>query len=1190
MIILLVTAFSLKAQVTEEEFQALKAFYNATGGDHWTDRTGWENINTTATKDDVTTSWKGILWIDEGHVTELNFYDNNLTGTLPSEIGGLKHLNSLALNYNDMSGPLPSTLKQLTMMKIFAMAGNNLNIPFPSEFIESWPDLLVLDLNRCGITGTVPDIFDKVPNLNDLEIFGNNLEGELPPSLNNLNLHEFHCDNNKLDGSLPQLTNTTDIYRLSFSNNNFTGTIPEHYGDFVLQYFQIDYNQLFGAIPEKLFATPIYLLTIQGNYFTFADIEPVFGKINESENKYYAPAKNLPLLDDAVSVNEGQTLTLDASALSVYGLGGSNNLYKWFYNNAEVYSGSSPVYSVPFVEMANAGTYRFEVTNSVVTDLTLKSQNLVVTVKKGNHNPTDITLSKTTVVENFEGLVGAFSAVDPDEGDTHTFSLIQGDGTTDKDNSLFTITGNQLFLNNSVDYESVKTLNINVAVNDGKGGLMTKAFTIEVTNENEAPRFLGQVTNASIDENAPNGAYVFSITVSDPENDALIYSIKQGDENGAFKIVDRTLVVADGSKLDYETKNEYFLVVTVSDGKLSLDISITVTLNNVIEYYVITAGREPQEGGTVSNLSASYLSGDPVTVVATPATGYEFVNWTEDGTEVSTSANYTFVVTSDRNLVANFRQKVVNVTLWLSAKPAESGTVSGEGTVPLGSSVTAIATPATGYEFVNWTDDGVEVSTSANYTFIVTSDLELVANFRQKVVNVTLSLSANPAAGGTVSGAGAVLKDSSVTAIATPASGYEFVNWTDDGVEVSTSANYTFVVTSDRNLVANFRQKVVNVTLWLSAKPAESGTVSGAGTVLKGSSVTAIATPASGYEFVNWTENGTEVSTSANYTFVVASDRNLVANFKLKEVNVALSLSANPATGGTISGAGTVLKGSSVTAIATPASGYEFVNWTEDGTEVSTSANYTFVVTSDRNLVANFKQKVVNVILSLSANPATGGTISGAGTVLKGSSVTAIATPASGYEFVNWTENGTEVSASANYTFVVTSDRNLVANFKLKVVNVTLSLSANPTAGGTVSGAGTVLKGSSVTAIATPASGYEFVNWTENGTEVSASANYTFVVHSDRNLTANFQQTTGITEQEYPAVNVFPNPATSYFVVDGIKAGSEIIMTTLSGAVVNHQMAGSGVTRIDIGKYRKGVYFVIVQNNNQKIVRKLVIE
>lgn len=69
--------------------------------------------------------------------------------------------------------------------------------------------------------------------------------------------------------------------------------------------------------------------------------------------------------------------------------------------------------------------------------------------------------------------------------------------------------------------------------------------------------------------------------------------------------------------------------------------------------------------------------------------------------------------------------------------------------------------------------------------------------------------------------------------------------------------------------------------------------------------------------------------------------------------------------------------------------------------------------------------------VSLEADPAQGGTLSGAGTYDYGTEVTVSAVPKVGYEFVNWTEYDDEVSADANYTFEVTWDVELVAHFKL---------------------------------------------------------------------------------------------------------------------------------------------------------------
>ena len=76
--------------------------------------------------------------------------------------------------------------------------------------------------------------------------------------------------------------------------------------------------------------------------------------------------------------------------------------------------------------------------------------------------------------------------------------------------------------------------------------------------------------------------------------------------------------------------------------------------------------------------------------------------------------------------------------------------------------------------------------------------------------------------------------------------------------------------------------------------------------------------------------------------------------------NLALvTATANPAEGGTIEGAGSYAEGSTCTLTATASEGYTFVNWTENGEVVSTNPEYSFVVTSNRNLVAEFEKGVV---------------------------------------------------------------------------------------------------------------------------------------------------------------------------------------------------------------------------------------
>jgi len=141
-------------------------------------------------------------------------------------------------------------------------------------------------------------------------------------------------------------------------------------------------------------------------------------------------------------------------------------------------------------------------------------------------------------------------------------------------------------------------------------------------------------------------------------------------------------------------------------------------------------------------------------------------------------------------------------------------------------------------------------------------------------------------------------------------------------------------------------------TVIASSSPGAGGTASSGGTVNCGSSVTVTASPNAGYYFANWTENGTVVSTSAIYTFTANANRNLVANFTAAAYSI--NTSSSPQGAGTTSGDGTLTSGSVATVTASSNVGYDFANWTENGTVVSTSSNYTFTVNANRSLVANF--------------------------------------------------------------------------------------------------------------------------------------------------------------------------------------------------------------------------------------------
>ena len=303
---------------------------------------------------------------------------------------------------------------------------------------------------------------------------------------------------------------------------------------------------------------------------------------------------------------------------------------------------------------------------------------------------------------------------------------------------------------------------------------------------------------------------------------------------------------------------------------------------------------------------------------------------------------------------------------------------------------------------------------------------------------------------------------------------------------------------------------IVNYVIDVSASPSAGGTVGGSGTYQSGSTCTLTASPNTGYSFVRWTKNGSQVSTNTSYSFTVTESASYVAVFS--QNSYSISASANPSAGGTVSGGGSYNYGSSCTLTATPATGYSFVRWTKNGSQVSTSTSYSFTVTESASYVAVFSQN--SYTISASANPTAGGTVSGGGTYNYGSSCTLTATPATGYSFVRWTKNGSQVSTNASYSFTVTESASYVAVFSQN--SYTISASANPTAGGTVSGGGTYQQGQSCTLIATANAGYVFTNWTENGTVVSTNATYSFTVTGNRTLVSNFEEQAQTTNHYSP--------------------------------------------------------------------------
>lgn len=300
-------------------------------------------------------------------------------------------------------------------------------------------------------------------------------------------------------------------------------------------------------------------------------------------------------------------------------------------------------------------------------------------------------------------------------------------------------------------------------------------------------------------------------------------------------------------------------------------------------------------------------------------------------------------------------------TIGLTASPAIGGVVSGSGAFALNSSVPISAVANAGYTFTSWTENGDVVSTSSTYQFVITKNTNLVANFTAiPPGKLAVNLSSNPAAGGVTTGSNAYDIGASVTIGATAHTGYTFVNWTENGIAVSSSRNYQFTIISNRTLVANFRavpQAQFSVTL--TSSPPAGGSTEGELSGPSGTSVTIKANPNAGYTFTNWTDKatGSVVSTSPDYTFTLTENRSFVAVFT--PTTYTLNIIANNGSVTRSNAGPTYNHGTLVTLRAVPNTGFSFTGWSVDAT--GSTNPLTISMTSNKNITATFTANPVVV-------------------------------------------------------------------------------------------------------------------------------------------------------------------------------------------------------------------------------------
>ena len=314
--------------------------------------------------------------------------------------------------------------------------------------------------------------------------------------------------------------------------------------------------------------------------------------------------------------------------------------------------------------------------------------------------------------------------------------------------------------------------------------------------------------------------------------------------------------------------------------------------------YPLTAGAERAGTGSVTG-TGPYSVGDRAHLTAVPAAGYVFSYWRYDASKVTpddeTQADTYFTMLSGYNGTSIMASFAAMPTYPLTVTSDQGGSASGAGSYYEGQSVTLTATADPGWTFLRWDYDASKVTlgsaaqASTSCTMAAGYTGAAVKAVFQQLPTYALTLTADPAEGGSLTGAGNVYPGQTVNVSAAANVGWEFDHWDYDASQMtlgsaaqpSTTCTLTPGYTG-ASLKAVFTASPA-YTVTAAADPASGGSVTGGGSFVPRASVRLTAVPEPGYTFDGWQATSGGVTVNDDGSFIMpANNVSVTARFAVK--------------------------------------------------------------------------------------------------------------------------------------------------------------------------------------------------------------------------------------------------------------------------------------------------------------------